>query len=96
VNGANFEASNDLCTCHTVAKNRLKRWRGAKLDKRGSAYMNELEIETAAEKFEQKLRKLIKRAKKQHGMLWPSVVSKLELARADVRSMLKIYDSGPK
>lgn len=58
--------------------------------------MNELEIETAVEKFEQKLRKLIKRAKKQHGMLWPSVVSKLELARADVRSMLKIYDSGPK
>jgi hypothetical protein len=96
VNGANFEASNDLCTCHTAAKNGLKRWRGAKLDKRGSAYMNELEIETAVEKFEQKLRKLIKRAKKQHGMLWPSVVSKLELARADVRSMLKIYDSGPK
>jgi hypothetical protein len=58
--------------------------------------MDELEIETAAEKFEQKLRKLIKRAKKQHGMLWPSVISKLELARADVRSMIKVYDSGPK
>jgi hypothetical protein len=58
--------------------------------------MNELELETAVEKFEQKLRKLIRRAKKQHGMLWPSVISKLELARADVRSMLKVYDSGPK
>ncbi|WP_291686067.1 hypothetical protein [Bradyrhizobium sp.] len=52
--------------------------------------------ETAADKFEEKLRKLIKRAKKQRGMLWPSVVSKLELARADVRSMIKVYDSGPK
>ena len=58
--------------------------------------MDELEIETAAEKFEQKLRKLIKRAKKQHGMLWPSVISRLELARADVRSMIKVYYSGPK
>lgn len=46
--------------------------------------------------FEEKLRKLIKHAKKQHGMLWPSVVSKLELARADVRSMIKVYESGPK
>jgi predicted small metal-binding protein len=52
--------------------------------------------ETAADEFEEKLRKLIKRAKKQHGMLWPSVISKLELARADVRSMIKVYDSGPK
>jgi hypothetical protein len=47
-------------------------------------------------KFDDKLRKLIKRAKKQHGLLWPAVVSKLELARADVRSMIKVYDSGPK
>ena len=47
-------------------------------------------------KFDEKLHKLIKRAKKQRGMLWPSVVSKLELARADVRSMIKVYDSGPK
>lgn len=51
---------------------------------------------TAPGEFEEKLRKLIKRAKKQRGMLWPSVVSKLELARADVRSMIKVYDSGPK
>jgi hypothetical protein len=29
-------------------------------------------------------------------MLWPAVVSKLELARADVKAMIKIYDSGPK
>jgi hypothetical protein len=52
--------------------------------------------ETAADEFEQKLRKLIKRARKQRGLLWPAVVSKLELARADVRSMIKVYDSGPK
>jgi hypothetical protein len=37
--------------------------------------MSELEsTETAARKFEDKLQKLIKRAKKQRGMLWPSVV----------------------
>jgi hypothetical protein len=47
-------------------------------------------------KFDEKLHKLIKRAKKQRGMLWPSVVSKLELARADVRAMINVYDSGPK
>ena len=59
--------------------------------------MNELkDTETAARKFDDKLHKLIKRAKKQRGMLWPAVVSKLELARADVRSMIKVYDSGPK
>ena len=59
--------------------------------------MSELKgTETAVTKFEDKLRKLIKRAKKQRGMLWPSVVSRLELARADVRSMIKVYDSGPK
>ncbi|MDR3487425.1 MAG: hypothetical protein P4M05_21285 [Bradyrhizobium sp.] len=52
--------------------------------------------ETAVDEFEQKLRKLIKRAKKQRGLLWPSVISKLELVRADVRSMTKVYDSGPK
>ncbi len=52
--------------------------------------------ETAADKFEEKLRKLIKRARKQRGMLWPAVVSRLELARDDVRSMIKVYDSGPK
>jgi hypothetical protein len=52
--------------------------------------------ETEADEFEEKLRKLIKRARKQRGMLWPSVVSKLELARADVRSMIKVYNSGPK
>jgi hypothetical protein len=68
----------------------------AELNKGESAYMNELETETAVHQFEQKLHKLIKRAKKQQGMLWPAVVSKLELARADVRSMIKIYDSGPK
>jgi hypothetical protein len=59
--------------------------------------MGELKItETAAGEFEEKLRKLIKHAKRQRGMLWPSVVSKLELARADVRAMIKVYDSGPK
>ena len=51
---------------------------------------------TAVDEFEEKLRKLIKRAKKQRGMLWPSVVAKLELAQADVRSMIKVYESGPK
>ncbi len=54
------------------------------------------DTETAASKFDDKLQKLIKRARKQHGMLWPSVVSKLELARADVRSMIKVYESGPR
>lgn len=54
------------------------------------------ETETAANKLDDKLHKLIKRAKKQRGMLWSSVVSKLELARADLRSMIKVYDSGPK
>jgi hypothetical protein len=59
--------------------------------------MDELNTtETAVSEFEGKLHKLIKRAKKQRGMLWPSVVTKLELARADVRSMIKVYDSGPK
>jgi hypothetical protein len=54
------------------------------------------DTEDAASKFDDKLHKLIKRAKKQRGMLWPAVVSKLELARADVKAMIKIYDSGPK
>jgi hypothetical protein len=54
------------------------------------------DTETPASKFDDKLHKLIKRAKKQRGMLWPSVVSKLELARADVKAMIKVYDSGPK
>ena len=52
--------------------------------------------EDVVTKFDDKLQKLIKRAKKQSGMLWPSVVSKLELARADVKAMIKVYDSGPK
>jgi hypothetical protein len=55
-----------------------------------------IETENAADKFDDKLHKLIKRAKKQRGLLWPAVVSKLELARADVRSMIKVYNSGPK
>jgi hypothetical protein len=50
----------------------------------------------AADKFDHKLHRLIKRAKKQRGMLWPSVISKLELARADVKAMIKVYESGPK
>jgi hypothetical protein len=59
--------------------------------------MSELKnTESAASKFDNKLHKLIKRAKKQREMLWPSVVSKLELARADVRAMIKVYDSGPR
>ena len=52
--------------------------------------------EDVVAKFDDKLQKLIKRAKKQSGMLWPSVVSKLELARADVKAMIKVYNSGPK
>jgi hypothetical protein len=47
-------------------------------------------------KFDDKLHKLIKRARKQHGLLWPSVLSKLKLARADVKAMIKVYESGPK
>jgi hypothetical protein len=59
--------------------------------------MGELKTtEPAVDEIEEKLRKLIKRARKQHGMLWPSVVAKLELARADVCSMIKVYESGPK
>jgi hypothetical protein len=59
--------------------------------------MSELkDTETAVSKFDDKLHKLIKRAKKQRGLLWPDVVSKLKLARADVQSMIKIYNSGPK
>jgi hypothetical protein len=47
-------------------------------------------------KFDDKLHKLIKRAKKRKGMLWPSVVSKLELARADIKAMIKVSESGPR
>jgi hypothetical protein len=54
------------------------------------------DTENSASKFDDKLQKLIKRAKKQHGLLWPAVVAKLELARADVKAMIKVYDSGPK
>ena len=54
------------------------------------------DTENAASKFDDKLHKLIKRARKQRGLLWPAVVSKLELARADVKAMIKVYDSGPK
>jgi hypothetical protein len=52
--------------------------------------------EATVSKFDEKLHKLIKRAKKERGLLWPAVVSKLELARADVKAMIKVYDSGPK
>jgi hypothetical protein len=52
--------------------------------------MSELKnTETAVSKFDDKLHKLIKRAKKQRGMLWPSVVSKLELARRSQADALK-------
>jgi hypothetical protein len=54
------------------------------------------ETENAASKFDDKLQKLIKRARKQRGLLWPAVVAKLELARADVKAMIKVYESGPK
>jgi hypothetical protein len=54
------------------------------------------DTEGVVTEFDDKLQKLIKRAKKQRGMLWPSVVSKLELARADVKAMIKVYDSGPR
>jgi hypothetical protein len=54
------------------------------------------DADEAITNFHQKLRRLIKRAKKQRGMLWPAVVSKLEQAHEDVRAMIKVYDSGPK
>jgi hypothetical protein len=54
------------------------------------------DTENPADKFDDKLHKLIKRAKKQRGLLWPAVVSKLELARADIKAMIKVYDAGPK
>jgi hypothetical protein len=54
------------------------------------------DTEDTVSNFDEKLHKLIKRAKKQRGLLWPDVVSKLKLARADVRSMIKVYNSGPK
>ena len=54
------------------------------------------DVEEDVSKFDEKLHKLIKRAKKQRGLLWPSVVSKLELARADVKAMIKVYESGPR
>jgi hypothetical protein len=54
------------------------------------------ETENTASKFDDKLQKLIKRARKQRGLLWPAVVAKLELARADVKAMIKVYESGPK
>ena len=47
------------------------------------------------QRFEKKLKKLIKRAKKQRGMLWTSVISRLELAHADIKAMIKVYESGP-
>jgi hypothetical protein len=53
-------------------------------------------MQATVDKFDEKLHKLIKRAKKERGLLWPAVVSKLELARADVKSMIRVYDSGPK
>ena len=58
--------------------------------------MTEPKDTDAVSKFDRKLHKLMKRAKKQRGLLWPSVVAKLELARADVRAMIKVYDAGPK
>ena len=52
--------------------------------------MSELkDTETAASKFDDELHKPIKRAKKQRGMLWPSVVSKLELAHRSQADALK-------
>ncbi len=47
--------------------------------------MGELKEENPASKFEDKLCRIIKWVKKQRGLLWPSVVSRFELARADVR-----------
>jgi hypothetical protein len=68
----------------------------AERDERTGSVSELKDTEQDVSKFEEKLHKLIKRAKKQRGMLWPSVVSALELARADVRAMIKIYKSGPK
>jgi hypothetical protein len=53
-------------------------------------------IETTITKFDAKLHKLIKRARKERGLLWPAVVLKLEQARSDVKAMIKVYDSGPR
>jgi len=58
--------------------------------------MTETITQDDVKKFDHKLHKLIKRAKKRRGMLWPAVLSKLELARADIQAMIKVYDSGPK
>lgn len=58
--------------------------------------MAEEREETPIEKFERKLGKLIKHAKKNKGMLWQSVVDNLEKARADVKSMGKVHASGPR
>jgi hypothetical protein len=44
--------------------------------------------EATVSKFDDKLHKPIKCAKKARGLLWPAVVSKLELARADVKAMI--------
>jgi hypothetical protein len=60
---------------------------------KGEEMTDPKDTENAAIKFDAKLHKLIKRAKKQHGLLWPAVVSKLELARADVKAMIKVYSS---
>jgi hypothetical protein len=48
------------------------------------------DIEKAANEFDAELHKLIRRAKKHTEMLWPDVVEKLELARTDVRAMMKV------
>jgi hypothetical protein len=62
----------------------------------GTGMTEPKDTEGTVNKFDEKLHKLIKRAKKQRGLLWPAVVSKLELARADVKAMIKVYESGPK
>ena len=51
------------------------------------------DTENTAGKFDEKLHKLIKRAKKQRGLLWPAVVSKLELARAERANFSVLMDS---
>jgi hypothetical protein len=50
------------------------------------------DLEKAANSFDAKLHKLIRDAKKHTEMLWPDVVEKLELARTDLRAMMKADD----
>jgi hypothetical protein len=64
--------------------------------KHANAAAGKRDLVAPASKIGSKLDKLIKRAKRQDGMLWSSVIEKLELAHADIRAMIRVYESGPK